>query len=252
MKLSGTRRTTAVALATVGLAVLPSAHATAGAGNAGYQAPKIGTCSTMTETQYAARSDRSQQVPCSQAHQARVVGVVQLPDQLQWDTVSDRRVFKVAVTKCLIHVTDAIGRSARQRDVSAYGYGYFIPTKPQRSHGARWISCSLVLRRGPGLADLPTDATPALPKGALPDGLARCLNRAGFTTTCAAGHHYRATGTFVVSTDSYPGRKALDRKANAKCASRVPTKHYAWTHKDRTTWQVAGDHVVVCYSVTTS
>jgi hypothetical protein len=239
----------ALTLTTLGT-VAPSYAGTQQRAGAMTGAPTIGTCSTMTAAQGAARSDHSTVVDCSQSHTAQVAGVVKLPKGLQWDQASTARLFHVIVSGCLPQVHATLGRNNATRDSSAYDYVWFAPTKAQRAAGARWLSCSVIRPKGTTLADLPTSTVPFLPDGALPDTVARCLNRNGYDTPCSAGHLWRATGTFSVS-GTYPGPKVLTRKAIAKCASRVRAgKPYAWTYRDKTTWNVGGDHVVVCYSKT--
>jgi Septum formation len=215
-------------------------------------APTVGTCSTMTAAQAGARADHSTIVDCSVAHTAEVAGVVRLPSRLQWDTAGDRALYRVIARRCLPEVEAMLGRNTRTRDSSAYDLLWFRPTKTQIAEGARWLSCSVELRQARSLARLPTSTTPFLPAGTLPDKVARCLTRSALTTRCSARHRWRATGTFTV-TGSYPGHRKLDTKANEKCRSRVtPGQPYRWTYQDKITWNVGGDHVVVCYSPTDS
>ena len=231
-------------------AVTPSYAGTQRRAGAMTGAPTVGTCSTMTATQAAARSDHSTIVDCALAHTAQVAGVVRLPQGLQWSQASTARLFHVVVSGCLPQVHATLGRNNATRDSSAYDYVWFTPTKAQREAGARWLSCSVTRPKGTSLATLPTSTAPFLPDGALPDKVARCLTRKGYNTPCSAGHLWRATGTFTVS-GTYPGPRVLARKAINKCASRVRAgKPYAWTYRDKVTWNVGQDHVVVCYSKT--
>jgi Septum formation len=241
----------ALTLATLG-AVVPSFAGSQQRTGAMTGAPTIGTCSTMTAAQGAARSDHSTVVDCAQSHSAEVAGVVKLPTGLQWSEASSARLFRVIASGCLPQVNATLGRNNATRDSSAYDYVWFEPTKAQRDAGARWLSCSVTRPRVAVLANLPTSTVPFLPDGPLPDPVARCLNRNRYDTPCAAAHRWRAAGTFTVS-GSYPGTKVLTEKATAKCAARVPAgRPYAWTYRDRTTWNVGHDHVVVCYSKTRS
>jgi hypothetical protein len=213
-------------------------------------APTVGACSTMTPQQGDAMSDHSTVVDCSQGHTAQVAGVVKLPKQLDWNQASTNDLFRVVADRCLPEVAAALGRDAKTRDTSAYHYLYFAPTKGQRNQGARWLSCSIIRPKDTELARLPTSSTPFLPGGRLPDSLARCLSKAVRNTPCSAAHAWRATGTFWVA-GTYPGQKALNKKAVGKCRSRVKSdKPYRWTYRDKITWNVAHDHVVVCYSKT--
>jgi hypothetical protein len=212
-------------------------------------APTVGTCTTLTPDQAAKPADRSTVVDCSKAHTAQVAGVVRLPRTLTWATATARDLYRVVVARCEPDVDATLGRDTPTRDSSAYDFVWFEPTKAERAAGARWLSCSVVRPRGAALATLPTTTTPFLPSGALPDPVARCLTKAASSTPCAARHLWRASGTFHVA-GRYPGRKVLDRKAARACASRVSTAAYRWTYRDRTGWNVGGDHTVVCYSKT--
>jgi hypothetical protein len=147
-----------------------------------------------------------------------------------------------------------LGRTAAVRDSSAYTVVWFIPSKNQRRHGARWMSCAIVLRQGAGLAKLPTDKTPMLPSGRLGDGIHRCLLADIshiVTTRCSGRHGWRATGAFVVASTKFPGTKALNHAARGRCKSRTQKgRAYRWTYWTKVKWQVGGDHAVICYSKT--
>jgi len=252
MTMPATIRATATAAAlalTAGAAVAAVAPASAGTATGSmFGAPTVGACSTMTAAQADAPADRSTVVDCAQAHTAQVAGVVRLPSALQWDAASDKDLYRVVARRCLPTVEALLGRNTRTRDSSAYDLLWFRPTKAQIAQGARWLSCSVELRQAASLARLPTSTSPFLPAGALPDKVARCLTKSALTTRCSARHQWRATGTFVIS-GSYPGRKKIDDAANVKCRSRVtPGAPYRWTYQDKITWNLGGDHVVVCYS----
>jgi hypothetical protein len=239
------------ALALTAVGALAPAHAgQQRAGDPMAGAPTVGTCSTMTPKQAAAPSDHSTAVPCPKAHTAEVAGVVTVPDSLDWKTATVTDLFRVIAAKCRPKVDAMLGRDPSTRDSSAYHYVWFTPTKAQKSQGARWMSCSVVMYAGASLASLPTSTTPFLPHGALPDKVARCLTRSVRNTPCSATHLWRATGTFTVS-GAYPGTRVLNKRATAKCRSRVQAgKAYRWTYQDKISWNVARDHVVVCYSRT--
>ena len=254
MKISGTARAMAAvaALTLTVLATTSPAHAAA-AGRAtdpSVGAPKVGTCTTLTPKGSNAAVDHSADVACSQTHTAEVAGVVKLPTGMSWSSASSADLFRVVAQKCATKVDTVLGRNTAVRDSSAYSYVWFMPTKGQRDKGARWLSCSVILHRASSLAALPTSTPPFLPNGALPGGVARCLTRSALITTCTSGHLWRATGTFKVA-GRYPGAKALNKKATRACVSRVSSPAFRWTYKDKTTWNVHGDHVVVCYSKTT-
>ena len=241
----------ALLLSTLIAGITGAGTATARGGNPDFQAPKVGTCEQMTYKLLQLKSDHSTAVPCSEKHTARVVSVVQLPKKLDW-SADTGQLFRVVVSTCVPDVRDALGRTMKKQDRTAYSYGWFIPTKTQQSHGARWISCTQILWHKRGLGALPTDDVPALPTGPLSDKVARCMTDKLLITSCNLSHGWRATGAFVVASDSYPGAKALNAKATKKCADRVTTKGYRWTYQRKLNWQVGGDHVVVCYSQTAS
>jgi hypothetical protein len=234
---------------------LSSAPSLAGAPDGpAFGAPTVGACSTMTPKQADAVADRSTVAPCSQPHTAKVAGVVQLPDGVAYSKTG--QVYRAMVDTCKPKWNRLLGRTHAVRDSSAYQLVWFTPTKTQRQHGARWISCSVVLRQGTKLARLRTDQRPLLPSGKLGDRVHRCLlatTSAAITTRCAAEHGWRATGSFVIASKTYPGAKAVDRTARSKCATRTNQgKAYRWTYWTKVNWQVGGDHAVICYSKTTS
>lgn len=238
---------TAGALALTGVATTgpafagPAADPMAGA-------PIVGSCSTMTAAQAGAPADHSANVACSRPHTAQVAGVVTLPRHLQWDQAGNRALYQVVASRCLPKLQAVLGRDTRTRDSSAYDLLWFVPTKGQIARGARWLSCSIELRHATSLGRLPTSTAPFLPGGSLPDKVARCLTKAALTTSCSQTHRWRASGTFTVA-GAYPGQHQLNRKADRKCRSRVTAgKPYRWTYQDKVTWNVGGDHVVVCYS----
>jgi hypothetical protein len=255
MTLSGLARTlVAVATATaLGLSAAPG-QARAAADGPDFGAPAVGACSTMTAEQADARVDRSTVVPCSQAHQAKVAGVVRLPDGLAYS--SRGKLYRAMVKRCKPAWNELLGRTHRVRDSSAYQLVWFVPSKDQRQHGARWMSCSVVLRKGTELAKLPATKAPLLPKGELGDRIHRCLlatTASTITTRCSAEHGWRATGSFVVSSETFPGTTAVNRAARTKCPRLTnPRKPFRWTYWTKVNWQAGGDHAVICYTKTKS
>jgi hypothetical protein len=255
MTISGLARILVAAATALTLSTTPAQGREARADGPDFRAPTVGACSTMTADQAAAVADHSTVVPCSDAHTAKVAGVVRLPDRLDYssDVV---KLYRVIADRCRPKVNAMLGRSNAVRDSSAYDMVWFLPTKTQREHGARWMSCSIVLRQAFKLAELPTNKTPLLPTGRLGDGIHRCLladTSRVITTRCAARHGWRATGAFVIDSERYPGPRAVDRKARTKCAGRVLAgRSYRWTYSSKIDWQVSGDHAVICYSKTSS
>jgi hypothetical protein len=256
MTISGLTRTLVAGAAATALTVSTApSHAQGQPDGPDFGAPTVGACSSMTAKQANAKADKSTVVSCSDTHTAKVAGVVALPDQLDYSS-DVAKLYRVIVDTCRPKVNKMLGRTDAARDSSAYDLVWFIPTENQRQHGARWLSCSIVLRQAFKLAKLPTNKTPLLPSGKLGDGIHRCLladTSRTITTRCSARHGWRATGSFVIDSNRYPGAKAVNRKARTKCAHRVlPGKAYRWTYWTRINWQVGGDHAVICYSKTSS
>jgi hypothetical protein len=161
---------------------------------------------------------------------------------------------KTAVQLCTPAYRKALGQNGRVRARTAYAYLYFAPTATQQAQGARWLRCDLVLAHGNKLTALPTDDEPALTDATPPRKVARCLAGADLlATACAFAHAYRATGTFLVASTSYPGHAALLRLGRSRCPALVSTDtNFRFTWSRKLVWNVAQDHVVVCYSHTSS
>jgi hypothetical protein len=217
--------------------------------------PTVGECRQLTPQQIQAPSDTTAAIPCSQRHDVRVIAVPTLRSGVRWsDVATTRQRYAMAVSLCYSSYRKALGQVDRVRDRTAYALVYFEPTKRQRATGARWLRCDLALQHGTGYATLPTDQQPALSDATPSDTVARCLHQVKgsfLTTTCQADHQYRATGTFVLR-KRFPGRTALLHAGRSQCPTRVSTDtDFRFTWSPEPVWNLAHDHVVVCYSHTT-
>jgi hypothetical protein len=233
------------------LAPLAVVVALAGPAQAGpaFQEPRVGECRVLTFGEYLRNSNNEAPIKCSQAHTSRVIATGHLPRDVSWSAPL-RRLNRIAVGICDPAWKAALGRSYSSRAMTAYTWGWFIPTESQRSHGARWIRCDLVLAAGRQLDRLPTDAEPALGAQPHPDRIAACLRRESLLdTTCAHRHAYRATGTFVIHQRAYPTGRQFRRAALRKCPSRVSSRSFVWEDHGADRWRL-GDHVVICFSRT--
>lgn len=233
------------------LTALPAAHG-AGVGTAAAK-PVVGECRKLSSASAAGASDSSAPIPCSGAHNDRVIAVPTLPRGVSWsDLDTHAKVVKTGVQLCTPPYRTALGQNGRVRDRTAYTYLFFAPTAHQQARGARWLRCDLVLAHGKKLAGLPTDQEPALTDSSPPDQVARCLGGADLLTTpCVFAHSYRSTGTFVVARQTYPGRAALLRLGRSKCPRVVSTDtNFRFTWSPKLVWDLVHDHVVVCYSHT--
>ena len=237
----------AALLTAVLLTALPASYDATRA--AGATRPSKGECRVLTFPQIAAESNSTAPVDCTQAHNDRVIKVADLPAGTTWDGLTTKQMTKLGVRECVPAYHKALGQNDRVRDSSAYSWIFFAPTKAQRTGGANWIRCDLILLRGSDLEDLPTDKVPALTSQTLADDERRCATgRRHLTTVCSAPHNYRATGAFTV-TGRYPGNSTLGRIALRRCPALVSTPHqFLFTHVSRFTWNHEHDHAVVCLS----
>jgi hypothetical protein len=236
-----------LALAAAGLfATTTSADAAGGK-------PAVGECRTITAKEAAARTNTTSPIGCKKAHDDRVIAVPNLPSGVSWTGLSDRQIVKQGIKACTPALRRTLGQNDKVRDRSAYDFVFFQPTAAQVAAGARWLRCDIILRHGNTLADLPTDRTPALSGLPLSNHVARCLKGTNhITTTCASGHSYRATGSFTVSSRSFPGRTALVRAGRAKCPSRVTSRHFLFTWRPKLIWNLVHDQTVVCFTKTSN
>ena len=235
-----------LALATAGLLT-----ATPSADGGTLPKPAVGECRQLTSAQAAAHTDATTPIACRKTHDDRVIGVPDLPSGVLWTDLSDTQIIKQGIKLCTPYFRKAFGRQDTVRDRSAYDFVFFQPTADQITAGATWIRCDLVLRRARALAALPTDHQPALSGLPLGNKVARCLKGTShLPTTCSSAHSYRATGSFTVSSRSFPGRRALVRAGRATCPSRVDSRSYLFSWKPKLIWNLTHDSTVVCYTKT--
>jgi hypothetical protein len=235
---------TLVSIALVGpLATTADAGATA--------PPEVGECRDITLEQLYKNSNRTNPIDCSESHTARVIKVPTLPDSMNWETPI-AKIERFVTKRCNPAWQETLGRTDKSRALTAYSWGWFVPTKEQRDAGARWIRCDLILWGGTrSLVALPTDDVPALGDLPHPDKIAKCLTRHPYSTNCARRHAWRATGVFTMDADTFPGERRIRRAAVRKCPSRVSTDVFRWTFRGKLVWKL-GDHTVVCYSRTSN
>ncbi len=239
------RRLASVAAVLAATALLPTAPATARAADPDYHRPVVGECRDMGWVELSGYADSEPTIDCSERHTARTVAVVSVPENMAYG--DNDRVVSTAVTKCAPVVDDVLGRSSLVRVRTAYNYAFFMPTKSEWRHGARWLRCDLILLAGQHLAPLRTDAEPALPKGDLPDNVARCLvGRRADTTTCSRAHQWRAVGAFTLRQQRYPDDDASYRRVSRRCAALTSTRAFRWTSSGESSWK-HGRHQIVCY-----
>lgn len=244
-------RDTLLAVAVLLLTSLTVVVATAGPAqaNPGFQEPAVGECRALSYDELQRWSNNEDPIDCAEPHSSRVIATGRLPRGVSWDA-PERQLNRIATGICDPAWWAALGSTYRGRAMTAYSWGWFIPTQAQRERGARWIRCDVILYGGRSLVRLPTDAEPALGTQPHPDRVAACLKaRTLIHTICSRDHAWRATGTFVMSQEAFPTDREFRRAAIRRCPALVNTDSFAWRHRERFQWQ-QGDHVVVCYSHT--
>ncbi len=251
MTLSGPTRLVAAIGAVVALTIM--APAQAGDTRAAAAKPAVGQCRNLTLAQASARSNTTAPVACSSAHTDRVIAVKNLPKGVTYGALNTAaKVKAVAVRLCYPSFRAALGQTDLVRNRTAYTYVYFVPTASQRSAGAHWLRCDVVLQRGSSLAKLPTDHKPALKGTRVPKSVARCLaGKALVTTTCSSKHHYRAGAAVKIAIKKYPGRAKMIKIGRSRCPGLITTDaDFRFTWSDPVVWNVAHDRTLVCYNRT--
>ena len=238
-------------LATALLAALPASYAatSAAASAAAADTPAVGDCHALTYQQIAHESETSAPVACSSNHTSRVIKVADLPSGTTWDSLTATQIGRLGITECTPAYRRALGQNDQVRDSSAYAWIFFAPTAAQRTAGANWIRCDLILLKGQALKALPTDRVPALGSSRLSNQVRRCtVGTRHFTTVCSSSHNYRATGAFTVK-GRYPGDTKLAGIARKRCPALVSTpRRFLFAHQSKFTWNNVHDHAVVCFS----
>lgn len=234
----------AVATLLAGAAVTPSA-AQAGPGQPEDGIATVGECRTYTFDQAMRASENSAPVDCSTSHTAKVLGTPMLPDGMTYGDIAALE--RVMLRTCYPAFGRLLGRTDSLRHRSAYTMMWFIPTQAQRDRGARWLRCDLVLQGGRTLQPIPADTAPILGPAPLRNRVARCATAQEVRTTCSRAHEWRATGTYLVPRDAYPGNRTMSRIAHRTCPSRTSTRAWYAVWATRAQWR-AGDKMIVCHS----
>jgi hypothetical protein len=240
-----------VAIVTLTLAPLTFAPpASAGAADGpGFEQPALGECRNLTLAEMYTVSDRTAPTDCADPHTMLVIAVPHLPPAMSWS--APRAKLEAAFfRKCRPAWDEFLGRTEAAREMSAYSWAWYMPTKAQRDHGARWFRCDAILYGGTRALNLPEDTAPALPSTPLPDSVARCLTGKLYMTACSRNHAWRATGSFRLRGAAFPSEKQF-QAASVRCESRVSSTGYRWQHPRLAEWKL-GNRTMVCYSKTTN
>lgn len=222
---------------------------TATSASAAVAAPKVGACYYYGPTVANAMSTSVKPVSCLAKKTAKTIavgtltsGTVYTETSLTGSTNRSRM-----LNTCLPAFRAKLGSTYAKRDMSAYDFVWFVPTKAEFAAGARWFRCDVILRGKTGLLTLPARAK-YLEGVDLGNRYRACLNyNAQVMYSCSSTHSYRAISSFRMSGTSYPTSTAAQRAANANCAR-------GWDMAIRPTKElwVRGDHQMTCYNKTTS
>jgi hypothetical protein len=222
-------------LATIALVIGPSAVA-----GPGYHDPEVGECHDYGIRGLLAVSDSRDPVPCDQAHRALTVAVLRVPRRV--GPLDPAKAFAAVGTRCYKALSATLGGTTRERAMTAYTLAFFLPSKSERRHGARWVRCDLVLEGGTKLQAVPD---PLLPRP-LDDSVQRCLqirHGVALATVCSRRHDYRAAGVLKFN-GPYRSPRRFYSIAVQRCPKLAGDRFY-FNYPSREAWK-AGDKVMVC------
>ena len=210
-----------------------------------YEAPVTGQCFDLSAEELAAASYVEAPVDCAAVHTSQVIAVVQMPDDLTYES---RGLERFALESCLPAQRAVLGTGQVGLRLTAFNLGYFGPTPEQQAAGARWLRCDLILGNNAELQPLPGQ----LKIGTYPfkKSVSRCLAGRDFhLTVCASGHTYRATGAIRMARYAFPSEKEWQRIGTQRCRPRTSSRSYRFGWPSKVAWK-AGDHTLICYTKT--
>ncbi len=214
-----------------------------------FEEPTVGECHNYGWSVYSSQSDTSAPVGCGTKHTAKVFKVIQLPADVDW-TATDEQLGALVSTKCNPTWKKWMGRDDVTIARSAYSAAWFRPTQAQRDAGARWLRCDIVLRKSKGLAPLPKNKAPMIPKP-LSKKVQKCLNGKSYlTTSCSYKHQWKATGAFKMAKGKYPSTTKFGKVAASRCPKLTTGRTYLYEYPGKTQWK-SGYRIMVCYTKTT-
>jgi hypothetical protein len=215
--------------------------------------PKVGQCRTTTFTQAFANADAHKPVPCSHVHSLKTFAVVSVPKKFSLKKKPTMALFRWVYDACAPKYSRALGGGFTKIEQTAYSWWSFFPTKTEINRGARWVRCDLSLiatrlNNRSYFPPLPNLSFPMIGSRTITDTTRRCLASKTYLyeTPCAFAHVARADQTYTLDIKGYPSAATLKSTAASHC----PGKRYSTGAK--WDWTRRGDHVVTCYSITTS
>jgi hypothetical protein len=216
-----------------------------------YQRPVVGECHQYGVKTTEATSDGSPAIPCTQAHSALTVAVVELPDDMSWEEeAADEDAFyeqldTSALVACASATRKALGAGYAKIRRTAYRSSFYRPTDAQIEHGARWIRCDVNLFGGRKLQALPSGSNVKI--GTISGAEQACRLWVGKTTVltgCSSKHHYRLVKLVRIPGAKLPSQAKLMKLAGKTCEPVAGPNWWAnWPAP--ATW-ADGDRILTC------
>lgn len=208
-------------------------------------APATGRCYNLTYTQTYPVSSSVPYVHCTDKHTTKTFLVKNVPNNIDYKHITNDEMIRVATQICYPKFASTLGSTPENQHLTAYSYIFFSPTAAQRTAGARWVRCDVVLYGGRTLRALPTDTIPFI-QGEITDATRRCLVTSDhWYTTCAGAHSYRSSAAYTLTAGThYRTRDQFLAVTHKLCPG---TDFAVWP--DRYSWD-SGDHVLTCYDRT--
>lgn len=207
-----------------------------------YQMPTVGECHQVTNAEYQTMAVPTEAVDCATEHTAQVTAVAVLPADTDWSPGSaDLR--RASNKYCMPGWYQAIDRPFKTSSKTAFVWRYWLPNAEQRSHGASWIRCDLIL---PGLLQLLPLPSPLLTGSTVPENLQICLFVAGGTvyiSSCGDQYNWHNDRVFTVPGKKFPKRLVFVNFADSHCKQGKPWRAL-WVTKEM--WKY-GDHTLTCF-----
>jgi hypothetical protein len=236
-----------VALAVAGS--LLAASTTSATAGPGYHQPAPGSCHVITLKQFNSKTAPSNSVACNERHTSRTLVSKRLTGKVNWKSGFD--VIRPIYGTCNRKMLRVLGGNDKARSMSSYVVSFYIPSRGERAHGAKWVRCDISLLGGRVLQPLPQN----LKLGGLPlkDKYLQCARGpAGdlIQTVCSKTHSIRATGAFKVYSKTYPGPERFGRLAARRCPKLTTTNSWLYrSPRSADEWRV-GYRTIVCFSKT--
>lgn len=229
-----------------GLLVAPAGAFARGAEPDGptYQMPTVGECHVATSADYTLLTQGTG-VDCSEEHTVLVSGVVVLPDDTEW-VRGGEDLEAAAELYCLPAFYEAIGKPFKVIARTAYVWKYWYPNATQRSHGASWFRCDVVLAGYAQFVPLPV---PLVTGTKVPERIQTCLMVVGesiYASSCKDQFNWHLDKVFVVPGDAYPKRKTLVKFSKTHCPAAKHHKPWRSLWVSPAMWAY-GDHTLICY-----